>query len=139
MKITIARSTRTKQEKGIQIDDQSVLFSPFHVWNPEMESDKAYQAYKAYLYQVIDKGLDPADIANTLAQKNNLKISLRWNPVTGDEVKREVQSLAQIAQTTSGLSLISNRDLGSEHGLKDYLEWKYPAPEQQSLLVPQCQ
>ena len=135
MKITVIKSTRARKETGININDQSVLFSPFHVWNPDKESDKAYQAYKVYLYQVIDQGVDPVSIANTLAQKNGLMISTRWKPVSGDEVKREVQNLAQIAQTTSGLSLVSERSLSAEHGLKDYLEWKYPAPEQQVLEV----
>lgn len=135
MKITVQKSTRARKERGIHINDQSVLFSPFHVWNPDKESDKAYQAYKVYLYQVIDKGVEPTAIARTLAQKHGLKISLRWKPVTGEDIKREIQNLAQIAQTTSGLSLVSNRDLSTEKGLKDYLEWKYPAPQQQALEV----
>lgn len=135
MKITITKSTRAGKRRGIKINNQSVLFSPFHVWNPGKESEKAYQAYKAYLYQVLDKGADPASIANTLAKKNGLMISQRWKSATASQIKREIQSLAQIAQTTSGLSLVSDRRLGTERGLKDYLFWKYPAPEQQVLGV----
>lgn len=135
MKITIKKATRARKERGIQINDKSVLFSPFHVWNTDTESDKAYKAYKKYLYQVIDKGADPISLANTLARKNGLMISTRWKPATGEEIKLEVKSLAQIAHTASGLTLICDQGIGPEHGLRDYLEWKYPAPEQQVLEV----
>jgi hypothetical protein len=135
MKITIIRSTnRAKKLQGVYIDHQSALFCPFHVLHPDKEGTKAHNAYKWYLYQVIDKGAEPALVANALSKKFGLLISARWKPVARDAVIDEAQRLAQLAQA-QGLTLVTDRDLGAEHGLKAYLEWKYPAPEQQTLKV----
>ncbi|BDM83861.1 hypothetical protein [Acaryochloris marina] len=131
MNITITQSTRTNQSQpGFRIA-QSPLISPFHAFHPVKDAEPCYNAYRQWLHEVVLCEKEPVRAAKRIAKQCGVLISTRYKGCSRDEILACLEELGN--QTDLNIFVTSDHDPG--RCIKSYLEWKYPAPEQQTLEV----
>ena len=128
MIIKVKKLSRTTQREGVYLLESGPLHSPFHPYS-DPESIRCVEAYKAYLYKVLELGKEPRDAALKLSKERKILVSGRWAQPTRLEVERAVKSIVRAGSVVIG----THRTPDSGHGLAAYLNWKYPAADQLEL------
>lgn len=128
MNIKVKKLSRTTHREGVYLLESSPLRSPFHPYS-DSENIRCVEAYKAYLYRVLELNKIPMDAALKLSKERKILVSGRWTPPTKDSVIAEVKSLVRQGSVVIG----TQRAPDPGHGLAAYLNWKYPAPDQLEL------
>lgn len=131
MKITLTKSTRANQSQpGFRVT-QSPLISPFHPFHPVKDAEPCYNAYRQWLHDVVLCEKEPVRAAKRIAKQCGVLISTRYQGCGRDEILACLEELGMKSDLT--IFVTSDHDPG--RCIKSYLEWKYPAPQQQALEV----
>lgn len=128
MIIKVKKLSRTTQREGVYLLENSPLRSPFHPYS-DPENIRCVEAYKAYLFRVLELGKEPKDAALKLSKERKILVSGRWAQPTRLEVERAVKSIVRAGSVVIG----THRTPDPGHGLAAYLNWKYPAADQLEL------
>ncbi|MGR3277110.1 hypothetical protein ACSYAD_18570 [Acaryochloris marina NIES-2412] len=128
MIIKVKKLSRTTHREGIYLLESGPLRSPFHPYS-DPENIRCVEAYKAYLYKVLELGKEPRDAALKLSKERKILVSGRWTPPTKDAVAAEIKKIVRAGSVVIG----THRTPDPGHGLAAYLNWKYPAADQLEL------
>lgn len=119
MQVTAEKIHKSTDRAGIYLLKDSFLACPFHAYQPS-EYGQALQLYKVYLYQTLELGKDPQQVARKLSRENGLLMSFRWHPCSVQELRTEIEKIVERNEIVIGLF----RDIDPGLGLANYLEWK---------------
>ncbi|WP_235113079.1 hypothetical protein [Acaryochloris sp. 'Moss Beach'] len=128
MNIKVKKLSRTTHREGVYLLESGPLRSPFHPYS-DPENIRCVEAYKAYLYRVLELNKMPMDVALKLSKEREILVSGRWTPPTKDAVIAEVKNIVRAGSVVIG----THRTPDPGHGLAAYLNWKYPAADQLEL------
>ena len=128
MNIKVKKLSRTTQREWVYLLEDGPLHSPFHPYS-DSENIRCVEAYKAYLYRVLELNKMPMDVALKLSKERKILVSGRWTPPTKDTVAAEIKKIIRAGSVVIG----THRAPDPGHGLAAYLKWKYPAADQLEL------
>lgn len=125
MIIKLKNLSKTTHRKGVYLLENGPLRSPFHPYS-DPENIRCVEAYKAYLYKVLELKQVPMDAALKLSKQRKILVSGRWTPPTRDAVVAEIKNIVRQGSVVIG----THRAPDPGHGLAAYLRWKYPPATQ---------
>ena len=95
MIIKLKKLSRTTHREGIYLLESGPLRSPFHPYS-DSENVRCVEAYKAYLYRVLELNKMPMDVALKLSKERKILVSGRWTPPTRDAVAAEIKKSSEL-------------------------------------------
>lgn len=128
MIIKFKKLSRTTHREGVYLLEDTPLRSPFHPYS-DHENVRCVEAYKAYLYRIMELKKIPMDVALKLSKQRKILVSGRWTPPTRNAVVAEIKKIVRQGSVVIG----THRTPDPGHGLAAYLHWKYTQAKQLEL------